>query len=98
MILYRALVWNKIIEIKRVLQLQRLQRNMLLHVASAYRTVSPVARQVITRTALMDLQILKRTFLYNNRCNDMNAMKAQGENATMTTWQEGRDSDDVTGQ
>lgn len=99
MALYVVPVWSKIIEIKKYnRQLQRLQGYMLLRVVSAYRTVSAVVLQVITGTAPMDLQILGRTFLYNCRNSDMNAIKRQAINATTRTWQEIWDNEDVTGQ
>lgn len=64
-ILYAAPIWSDYMEVEYYRSMvERSQRKVLLRVASAYRTVSAKAIQVITGTVPMYLQALERAEVY----------------------------------
>lgn len=87
-LLYGAPVWIDALEIRRNRDLLvRAQRNMLLRVASAYRTVSAVALQVVTGTVPVDLMARERTAL----CDDTEGRKpwrTEARERSFRMWQE----------
>ncbi|KAI4469563.1 reverse transcriptase [Holotrichia oblita] len=87
-ILYGGPVWGKAVDIQKYnRQLQRLQRNTLLRVASAYWTASGKALQVVTDGVIpIDPLIHERTLPHKHRAEHMT--KAQARNDTISSRQE----------
>lgn len=89
MVLYGAPVWEKAINIRKYNgQLQRLQRGMLIRVASAFRTVSGVALQVITGTIPIDLMVIERGYVHKHKDEvDQKSLKKRARAASIDAWQ-----------
>jgi hypothetical protein len=63
-LLYGAAVWMEALKIKKNIEvLTRVQRRVLLRIASGYRTISAVALQVITGVLPVELQVRKQEIL-----------------------------------
>ena len=88
MILYGAPVWKKAISTKKTrVLLNKAQRNILLRVASAFRTTSGVALQVITGIVPIDLMITERNYIYENSEEDQSIKKRRARERTLIEWQ-----------
>lgn len=98
-ILYGAPIWYRVLNIKKYKHvLQGIQRRVLLRVASAYRTVSTVALNVITGVLPIDLLIMERKELHESvEENKKLARRAVRDNAT-EKWQQRWNENVVTGQ
>lgn len=98
-ILYGAPIWQKAIDKKKYrAMILRVQRNMLLRVASAYRTVSGLALQVITATVPIDLLVQERTWLHNNKPENNTSAKEALRDRSLTAWQRRWQSETVRAQ
>ena len=87
--LYGAPVWYKVMEIKKYGEMLRKdQRQMLLRVISAYRTVSQSAVNVISAVAPIDLMVTERTRTYDRREDrNRNKTRIRERSITIATWQ-----------
>lgn len=95
-LLYGAPVWYAVLEKKVYLNIvERLQRRIMLRVASAFRTVSTMALQVITATIPLELHVKERTYMYEN--GGLLA-RASAREETLRKWQEKWDENDSKGQ
>lgn len=95
-ILYGAPIWSGALETKRYRDiLCRVQRHMLLRVASAFRTVSGEALQVITGVVPVDLQARER-----KRVHECCTIKERNTATTTTLemWQSRWDNNNSNGQ
>lgn len=88
-LLYGAPIWKKALNIKKYNEKMIMtQRNMLLRVASAFRTVSATALQVITGTVPIDLMATERTLEYEHRKNEQQILnKTAARETTIIMWQ-----------
>lgn len=97
-LLYGAPVWHEIMNTKRYKErMERVQRKMLLRVASSYRTTSTKALQVITGIAPIELQVQERRYIYRAQGDKTEAKKA-ARLRTLERWQEMWDNNFTKGQ
>lgn len=81
-VLYGAPIWRRSLKHKKYLEsILQIQRRTLLAVCRAYRTTSAEALQVIAGEAPMDLQVEKRTMIYEGQ------NRKDAENITIQRWQ-----------
>lgn len=87
-LLYGAPVWCGVLKYKKYRQiLGRAQRGMLLRVASAYKTVSGNALQVITGIAPIDLLAAERQYGYNGGTEHRQLNREDAKERTLELWQ-----------
>lgn len=87
-LLYAAPVWREGLQINTNREkLRSAQRRVLLRVASAYRTVSAEALQVITGVPPIDLMIAERCFLFKVG-GRLPGNRRMAQRRTRTKWQE----------
>lgn len=95
-ILYCAPVWNAWVEKKTFRRIiERVQRKTAIRTASAYRTVSTKAIQVIA--GAIPIHLLAKERSYGNKINNK-AHRQQARNATIKTWQMEWDLEKETAQ
>lgn len=70
MMLYGATVWAIMQLLKYKKQFQHVQRNVLLRMASAFRTVSRIALQVVTGTVTIYLVVQEWRYLHKSKYED----------------------------
>lgn len=98
-ILYGAPIWRKACEIKKYnSMLAGAQRKVLLRVASAYRTVSIAAIQVITGVIPIDLLVEERRYLYKHNDVDLQTAKIVARRNSVTRWQARWEDNNTKGQ
>ncbi|KAI4466306.1 hat family c-terminal dimerization region [Holotrichia oblita] len=89
MVLYGAPVWQQALYVKKYKDiLGRTQRNILIRVASSFKTVSLVALQVVTGSSAIDLMTFERTYIHNNAEEDRKQITYAVKERTLTKWQE----------
>lgn len=97
-ILYGAPIWVGAMRVKKYRDMVlRVQRKMLIRVASAYRTVSGRAVQVITGVPPLNLLAEERGEAYRRRQDGTAQVGGALEEDTMTKWQEEWDRVDQPG-
>lgn len=88
-ILYGAPIWQDAIKKKKYsAMLHRAQRSMLLRVASAFRTVSGLALQIITASIPIDLLVQERAWIHQEASADKAAAKIEARERSKSAWQE----------
>lgn len=86
-LLYGAPVWHSILNVRKYQNvLTRVERKSLLRVASAYRTVSNKALQVITGMIPIHLLANERHRIYERGGNEL--VRTEERETTLTMWQE----------
>ncbi|KAJ8968284.1 hypothetical protein NQ317_009230 [Molorchus minor] len=73
----------------------RTQRKMLLRVASAYKTVSAVALQIITGTIPIDLLVKERAYAHYHRQEETREVKERARDNSLIAWQQRWESETV---
>lgn len=97
-LLYGAPIWKDALETrKNITILERVQRNILLRVASAYRTVSGTALQVVTGTLPIDLAVHERAEVHRHQGGGKEARSVARQNA-LNAWQRRWDSEGTKAQ
>ena len=88
-LMYGAPIWHKVVGIQKYRKiLERTQRNILLRVASAYRTASLAALQVVTGTVPIDLMVHERAYAYENRYEEEDKKSnLTARDMTLEKWQ-----------
>ncbi|KAJ8973349.1 hypothetical protein NQ317_008622 [Molorchus minor] len=76
----------------------RTQRKMLLRVASAYKTVSAVALQIITGTIPIDLLVKERAYAHYHRQEETREVKERARDNSLIAWQQRWESETAKGQ
>ena len=83
-VMYAAPVWHRVTETGRYNNmLARVQRQMVLKVCAAYRTISTEAAEVVARIPPFDLQVRERVAV-----REKGGEKAQAAVETLTAWQQ----------
>ena len=83
-VMYAAPVWHRVTEIGRYNNmLARVQRQMVLKVCAAYRTISTEAVEVIAGIPPLDLHVKERVAV-----RERGGEKAQAAVETLTAWQQ----------
>ncbi|KAF2902776.1 hypothetical protein ILUMI_03404 [Ignelater luminosus] len=88
-VLYGAPVWSPALNINKYRrELERTQRGGLLRVASAYRTASTVALQIITGVIPLDLLVLERKYVHDHAGeDDLATVKLRAREVSLVEWQ-----------
>lgn len=95
-VLYAAPVWHVALQKKCYLNmLERVQRKMLLRVASSFRTVSAPALQVLTGVLPIDLLVEERKTLYEQ---GEKISRKEARKRSMDTWQQRWDTNQEKAQ
>lgn len=87
-LLYGAPIWCKSLKKKNVRKLTRTQRTFMIRVASAYRTVSAEALQVITGIPPIELLAEERRILYCSPPGSIKPARDKAREQTIQNWQE----------
>lgn len=97
-LLYGAPIWKDELSVQKHKNLLiRSQRNILLRVASAYRTVSANALQVITGVLPVDLMVRERAYLHE-RGIDGKGLRAEARELYLRVWQRRWDEENQNAQ
>lgn len=87
-VLYGAPIWHAAIYVEKYKNLLiRLQRKMLIRVASAYRTVSAEALQMITGVISIDLMVRERREIYEGARGEVGVVHVRARDEIMDRWQ-----------
>lgn len=98
-LLYGGPVWQDVLKYKKYKgMMERVQRKMLLRVASAYRTASTRAIQVITGATPIEIMVKERLYLYESRQGHLKEIRIAARNRTLEDWQEMWDANRETAQ
>ncbi|KAJ8964787.1 hypothetical protein NQ317_016081 [Molorchus minor] len=98
-VLYGAPVWQRAMHKKRYrAMVDGVQRKSLLRVASAYRTVSVAAVQVVTATPPLSLLAEERTYLYETQNGHQPEIRQVARERTICRWQTEWEENTVTAQ
>lgn len=98
MLLYGAPVWIGVLEYKKyAVRLGRVQRYILLRVASAYRTASEMALQVVTGTIPVDLLAHERKYMHKYEGN-VNSARMEARRMSLDAWQKRWDEETTKAQ
>lgn len=85
-VLYAAPIWGKIIKYDKYrIILEKVQRQVMISICSAYRTTSTSALQVISNSIPIDLLVEERMQMYKK---DLNLRKTDLREITTRKWQE----------
>lgn len=88
-LLYAAPTWKSVIDMTKYQNLLNgMQRIVLLRVASAYRTVSGPAIQVVTGIPPLDLLVKERCRIHAREDSNTKAAKQQEREVTLNLWEE----------
>lgn len=87
-LLYGAPVWSAAMRVKSYkTRMEKVQRQALLRVASAYRTVSTNAVQVVTATAPIHLLAEERRYVHERGGGHLPAVRTEARERTLDMWQ-----------
>ncbi|KAJ8970504.1 hypothetical protein NQ317_009522 [Molorchus minor] len=87
-----------VIETVRDYKCKWTQRKMLLRVASAYKTVSAVALQIITGTIPIDVLVKERAYAHYHRQEETREVKERARDNSLIAWQQRWESETVKAQ
>lgn len=87
-LLYGAPIWENVIRFKKYrAMLIRTQRKMLLRVASAYKTTSNEALQIITGITPIDIMVEERVRMHRRNGQTLEEARLTAKDKSIETWQ-----------
>ncbi|EFA13619.2 Putative 115 kDa protein in type-1 retrotransposable element R1DM-like Protein [Tribolium castaneum] len=87
-VLYGAPVWEKALETKKqYTAIHKLQRKMLLRVASAFKTVSGLALQTVTGILPIDIMVQERSYMNQHRLEDKKQTEISARERSLKQWE-----------